>query len=55
MKQLVQEHKSLWRMQQDYAQDAAGDDTTEALWKELATQKEAVIEQLTAELKKHLS
>lgn len=54
MKQLVQEHKSLWRLQQDYELDAKGNPDVEVLWSELAAQKEATIQKLTAELKKHL-
>lgn len=54
MKQLVQEHKSLWRIKNNYLKDASGHDDCITFWNELATQKEKVVEELTALLKKYL-
>ena len=48
MMQSVQEHKSLWRIINDYREDAEGDEQLQAFWEELATQKADVIGQLQA-------
>lgn len=37
--QTVQEHKSLWRIVNDYREDAEGDEELVAFWEELARQK----------------
>lgn len=39
MMQSVQEHKSLWRIVNDYGEDAAGDEELVSFWEELARQK----------------
>jgi len=39
MNQAVQEHKSLWRIVNDYREDAEGDDELLAFWEQLATDK----------------
>ena len=41
MMQLLQEHKSLWRIINDYREDAeeTGDEELTGFWEELATQK----------------
>jgi hypothetical protein len=39
MNQSVQEHKSLWRIVNDYREDAEGDDELAAFWERLATEK----------------
>lgn len=39
MMQSVQEHKSLWRIVNDYQEDAEGDEELLAFWEELARQK----------------
>lgn len=39
MMQSVQEHKSLWRIVNDYQEDAEGDEELVAFWEELARQK----------------
>lgn len=39
MMQSVQEHKSLWRIVNDYQEDAEGDEELIAFWEELARQK----------------
>ncbi|MBC8465297.1 MAG: hypothetical protein H8D63_02935 [Parcubacteria group bacterium] len=52
MRQLVQEYTSLWRIKDDYLADAGDTPELEALWKEVASEKEDNIEKLTEELKK---
>jgi conjugal transfer/entry exclusion protein len=52
MMQSVQEHKSLWRIINDYREDAEGDENLLAFWDQLATQKAdqvAALQQLIAE------
>jgi hypothetical protein len=52
MMQAVQEHKSLWRILNDYREDAEGDEELLAFWDQLATQKGeqvALLEQLIAD------
>jgi|GEM_PF-346316 len=39
MMQSVQEHKSLWRILNDYRDDAEGDEELAAFWEQLATEK----------------
>ena len=39
MMQSVQEHKSLWRILNDYREDAEGDEELVAFWERLATEK----------------
>ena len=46
MMQSVQEHKSLWRILNDYREDAEGDEELVAFWEQLATDKAAQIEAL---------
>lgn len=41
MTQSVQEHKSLWRILNDYREDAEGDEELAAFWEQLATEKGA--------------
>ncbi len=51
MMQSVQEHKSLWRIINDYREDADNDEELLAFWEQLATQKAdqiAVIQGLIA-------
>ncbi len=52
MRQLVQEYTSLWRIKDDYLADARSIPELEALWKEVASEKEDNIKKLTEELKK---
>lgn len=52
MTQTVQEHKSLWRILNDYREDAEGDEELIAFWDQLATQKAeqvATLERLIAD------
>lgn len=48
MMQSVQEHKSLWRIVNDYREDAEGDEQLLAFWEELATQKANQVAQIQA-------
>jgi hypothetical protein len=54
MRQLVQEQTSLWRIKDDYLADAGDNPGLEALWKEVANEKEDNIAKLTEELKRVL-
>lgn len=46
MMQIVQEHKSLWRILNDYREDAEGDEELVAFWESLATTKGEQIAEL---------
>ncbi len=52
MNQLVQEHKSLWRIKNDYMKDSKDCPECTTLWKKLEKEKEATIDELTTNLKK---
>lgn len=54
MEQLAQEHKSLWRIKDEYMKDAEGHPDCQAFWKKLEADKEAHVKELTTLLKKHL-
>ncbi|MBU1178915.1 hypothetical protein KKB69_01055 [Patescibacteria group bacterium] len=54
MLQLTQEHKSLWRIKNEYIKDAADWSECETYWKKLREDKEAHIVELIALVKKHL-
>jgi hypothetical protein len=54
MEQLAQEHKSLWRIKDEYMKDAEGNADCQTFWKKLEVDKETHITELTALLKKHL-
>jgi hypothetical protein len=49
--QLVQEQKSLWRIKNEYAKDAGKNADLKAFWKEVAAEKELLIEDLKAVIK----
>jgi len=48
MTQLVQEQKSLWRIQNEYSKDAAKDKELKGFWMEVAAEKQLLIEDLKA-------
>lgn len=48
MTQLVQEQKSLWRIQSEYTKDAGKDKELKAFWTEVAAEKQLLIEDLKA-------
>jgi hypothetical protein len=53
MNQLVQESKSVWRIKNQYMQEAVGSDDMMALWKEIEKAKEDHITKLQALIKKY--
>lgn len=54
MNQLVQEHKSLWRIKSDYLKDAGKCKSCKVFWKKMIKDKEDHIKEMTAMIKKHL-
>lgn len=54
MNQVVQEHKSLWRIKNEYLKDAGDNDECKGYWEKLAKDKEAQVKDLTELVKKHL-
>ncbi len=52
MNQLVQESKSIWRIKNEYMQEAVGNDELMALWKRLENEKEAAVDEMNKILKK---
>lgn len=55
MTQLVQEQKSLWRIQTDYVKDAGSDKELKMFWLEVAQEKEMLIADLQAIIQAELS
>lgn len=55
IEQLAQEHKSLWRVTNEYAKDAGDCDECKAFWARMEKDKEEHVAELTAMLKKHLA
>jgi hypothetical protein len=53
--QLVQEHKSLWRINHHYIQDASGCQECQEFWEKLREDKERHIQELEGLIKKHWS
>jgi hypothetical protein len=53
MNQLVQESKSVWRIKNQYMQEAVGSDDMMAFWKDLEKAKEEQIVVLQALIKKY--
>lgn len=53
MTQLTQESRSLWRIKNEYAKDAKNKEL-KAFWKELAVEKEALVEDLKTIIKAEL-
>lgn len=51
MTQLVQEQKSLWRIQSEYTKDAGKDKELKEFWTEVAAEKQLLIEDLQAVIK----
>ena len=54
MNQLVQEHKSLWRIKNMYKKDSAGCADCIAFWEKMETDKENHVQELSGLIKKHL-
>ncbi|MEK7560517.1 MAG: hypothetical protein AAB539_01005 [Patescibacteria group bacterium] len=55
VEQLAQEHKSLWRVRNEYATDAEGCEQCLAWWKKMTDDKESHIAELLAMIKSHLT
>jgi hypothetical protein len=53
MNQLVQESKSVWRIKNQYMQEAVGSDDIMGVWKEIEKSKEDHITKLQALIKKY--
>ena len=53
MNQLVQESKSVWRIKNQYMQEAVGSDDVMAVWKEIEKTKEEQIVKLQTLIKKY--
>ena len=54
MRQIVEEHTSLWRIKDDYLKDAQSDETLVAVWNQIAEEKESDIAKLVVELKERI-
>jgi hypothetical protein len=54
MSQMVEEHRSLWRIKTCYAKDAGKCAECKEFWKRMEKDKEAHIQELTDLLKKHM-
>jgi len=55
MHQMVQENKSLWRIQNMYKNDAGDCQDCKAFWDKMEKDKEEHIQELTQLIKKHMS
>lgn len=54
MLQLVQEHKSLWRIKNEYKKDADSCAECKVFWEKMEKDKENHIQELTGIIKNHL-
>lgn len=54
MAQLVEEQRSLYRIQNMYKQDALKEDVDATIWESLESQKKENVQLLTTEIKKYL-
>ncbi len=54
MEQLVQEHKSLWRIKKNYGEDANDCDPCQSFWNKMMKDKEDHISEMMKMLKDHL-
>ncbi len=52
--QITEEHKSLWRIKNQYTEDAAGYDKCREFWKKMEKDKENHIKELTELIKEHI-
>jgi hypothetical protein len=55
MAQIVEEHKSLWRIKNMYKKDASGCSQCQAFWDKLEKDKEDHIRELEEIIKKHIN
>jgi hypothetical protein len=51
--QLTQEHKSLWRIKNEYRKDARGCKRCRLFWKEIEKDKESQVKKLEQLIKSH--
>ena len=54
MLQFVQEHKSLWRIKNEYKKDAGGCPDCKTFWEKMEQDKENHVNELTEIIKNHL-
>lgn len=54
MNQLVQEHKSLWRIKNDYQNDSGDCEECQKFWKKMEKDKEDHIKELKNLIAKHM-
>jgi len=54
MSQIVEDHRSLWRMRDMYENDSGECQECRQQWQELADRREAELNTLVEQLKKHL-
>lgn len=54
LSQLVEEHKSLWRIQKEYTSETGDCPECKEFWNKMIPDKEEHIKELTEMLKKHL-
>ena len=52
--QLVEEHKSLWRIKNSYISDAGDCNSCQKFWKKMEQDKEDHIRELTGLIKNHI-
>lgn len=53
MMQLVQEHKTLWRIKNDYLKDAEGNSKGEAFWKKMEQDKQDHVNEIMGMIEAH--
>lgn len=54
MNQMVQEHKSLWRIKNEYIKDAGDCEECKKFWQKMEAEKEKHVQELEVLIKKHL-
>lgn len=55
MMQMVQEHKSLWRIKNEYEKDSGNCAQCKAFWKKMEQDKAEHVKELEGLIKKHLT
>lgn len=55
MVQIVEEHKSLWRIRNEYVSDSLNYPESQAFFKKLAEQKEMIVSELTSLIKMEIN
>jgi hypothetical protein len=54
MSQIVQEHRSLWRIMNEYKKDAGDCETCKAFWEKMEKDKDDHIKELNEMIKNHI-